>query len=144
MTVVILVIIKRPAFTQSYISTQVKILCTDFHDCKVVRMPCLHQKGTGSIPVQGTTFPQPAQRTPPKKNYLLEMILFVICTEIGPTPLPFLWEYIAPKSFLANRWPNHYLVCSLQTLFQSLGVLFVGFRCISILCLLSTFSRQHR
>ena len=60
------------------------------------------------------------------------------------TTTALLWEYIAPKIFLAKRCPNHYLVCSLQTLLYSLGVVFVGFRCISTSCLLSTFSRQHR
>ena len=83
-------------------------------------------------------------RAPRKTNSLWVVILFVICTGIGPPPLLFLWEYTAPKLFLAERYPNHYLVCSLQTLFYSLGVVFVGFRCMSTLCLLSTFSWQHR
>ena len=85
-----------------------------------------------------------APREKKKKNSLWVVILFVTCTGIGPPPLLFLWEYIAPKIFLAKRCLNHYLVCSLQTLLYYLGVLFVGFRCISTLCLLSTFSRQHR
>ena len=79
-----------------------------------------------------------------KENSLWVVILFVTCTGIGPPSLLFLWVYIASKIFLAKRCPNHYLVCSLQTLLYSLGVLFVGFRCISTSCLLSTFSRQHR
>ena len=89
--------------------------------------------------------PQPAYCPPGgKKNSLWVVILFVTCTGIGPPSLLFLWEYIAPKIFLAKRCPSHYLICSLQTLLYSLGVLFVGFRCISTSCLLSTFSRQHR
>ena len=79
-----------------------------------------------------------------KENSLWVVILFVTCTGIGPPSLLFLWVYIASKIFLAKRCPNHYLVCSLQTLLYSLGVLFVGFRCISTSCLLSTFSLQHR
>ena len=72
-----------------------------------------------------------------KENSLWVVILFVTCTGIGPPPLLFLWEYIALKIFLAKRCLNHYLVCSLQTLLYSPGVLFVGFRCISTSCLLS-------
>ena len=79
-----------------------------------------------------------------KENSLWVVILFVTCTGIGPPPLLFLWEYIAPKIFLAKRCPSLYLLCSLQTFLYSLGVLFVGLRCISTSCLLSTFSREHR
>ena len=103
------------------------------------------RRARGSIADQGTMLPQPAYCPKGgKKNYLWVVILFVTCTGIGPPPLLFLWEYIAPKIFLAKRCRNHYLVFSLQTLFYSLGVLFVGFKCISTSCLLSTFSRQHR
>ena len=56
-----MVIIKRPALTQSFVSSYVKIHCTDFHDCPLVRTLCFPQKGTGSIAVQGTMLPQPAQ-----------------------------------------------------------------------------------
>ena len=35
-----MVIIKRPAFTKSYVSTYAKFHCTDFHDCPLVRTPC--------------------------------------------------------------------------------------------------------
>ena len=31
---------KRPALTQSFVSSYVKIHCTDFHDCPVVRTLC--------------------------------------------------------------------------------------------------------
>ena len=60
------------------------------------------------------------------------------------TTTALLWEFNAPQNFLANRWPKQYLVSALQTLFEPLGVLVVGFSCISTLCLLSTFSWQHR
>ena len=56
------------------------------------------------------------------------------------TTTALLWECIAPQNFLANRWPKKYLVSALQRLFDSLGVLVVGFTSISTLCLLSTFS----
>ena len=56
------------------------------------------------------------------------------------TTTALLWEFNAPQNFLANRWPKQYLVSALQTLFEPLGVLVVGFSCISTLCLLSTFS----
>ena len=48
------------------------------------------------------------------------------------------------QNFLSKRCPSHYLFFFLQTLLYSLGVLIVGFRCISTSFLLSTFSRKHR
>lgn len=146
MTVVIqksqdMVIIVRPIFTQSYISTYVKILCTDFHICPVDRTPCFHQKGMDSIPLQGTMPPQPTQcPPPPKKKFSVEGDPVCNVHRDWATTTALLWEFNAPQNFLANRWPKQYLVSALQTLFEPLGVLVVGFSCISTLCLLSTFS----
>ena len=95
----------RPAFTHSYINILSKVSVLTSLAVQWLGLHAFTRMGTGSIPGQGTKIPQTAW-CPPPKNIISVVILLVICTRIGPPPLPCPWEHTAPTNFLGKQWPN--------------------------------------